>query len=95
MVQRLEEALLAGTLTREDLSGSTKSKVPAGTSPLATDAEIMGLSDKLKEAGHIGVMEDVFYYNQILLLPMKSRVYVLPLLIIAASIFIKAMESLE
>ena len=31
--QRLQEALLAGTLTREDLSGSTKSKVPTGTSP--------------------------------------------------------------
>ena len=57
--QRLQEALLAGTLTREDLSGSTKSKVPSGTSPLATDAEIMGLSDKLKEAGHIGVMEEL------------------------------------
>ncbi len=57
--QRLEEALLAGTLTREDLSGSTKSKVPTGTSPMATDAEIMGLSDKLKEAGHIGVMEEL------------------------------------
>ena len=57
--QRLEEALLAGTLTREDLSGSTKSKVPTGTSPMATDAEIMGLSDKLKEAGHIGLMEEL------------------------------------
>ena len=57
--QRLEEALLAGTLTREDLSGSTKSKVPTVTSPLATDSEIMGLSEKLKEAGHIGVMEEL------------------------------------
>ena len=26
---------------------------------MATDAEIMGLSDKLKEAGHIGVMEEL------------------------------------
>jgi hypothetical protein len=57
--QRIEEALLAGTLTKEDLSGSTKTKVPTVTSPLATDNEIMGLSDKLKEAGHIGVMEEL------------------------------------
>ena len=26
---------------------------------MATDAEIMGLSDKLKEAGHIGLMEEL------------------------------------
>ena len=57
--QRIEEALLAGTLTKEDLSGSTKTKVPTVTSPLATDNEIMGLSEKLKKAGHIGVMEEL------------------------------------
>jgi len=57
--QRIEEALLAGTLTKDDLSGSTRTKVPTVTSPLATDSEIMGLSDKLKEAGHIGVMEEL------------------------------------
>jgi hypothetical protein len=57
--QRIEEALLAGNLTKDDLSGSTRTKVPTVTSPLATDSEIMGLSDKLKEAGHIGVMEEL------------------------------------
>jgi hypothetical protein len=57
--QRIEEALLAGTLTKEDLSGSTKTKVPTVTSPLATDNEIMGLSEKLKKAGHIGLMEEL------------------------------------
>ena len=57
--QRIEEALLAGTLTKDDLSGSTKTKVPTVSSPLATDAEIMGLSDKLRNAGHVGVMEEL------------------------------------
>ncbi|MDG1326593.1 MAG: FecR domain-containing protein [Opitutales bacterium] len=57
--QRIEEALLAGTLTKDDLSGSTKTKVPTVTSPLATDTEILGLSDKLKQAGHVGVMEEL------------------------------------
>ena len=57
--QRLEEAILAGTLSREDLSGSTKTKVPTRSSPLASDAEIMVLSEKLKQSGHIGVMEEL------------------------------------
>jgi len=57
--QRIEEALLAGTLTKDDLSGSTKTKVPTVSSPLATDEEIMALSDKLRNAGHVGVMEEL------------------------------------
>ena len=57
--QRLEEAILAGTLSPEDLSGSTKTKVPTRSSPLASDAEIMVLSEKLKQSGHIGVMEEL------------------------------------
>lgn len=57
--QKIEEALLTGTLTPEDLSGSTKNRVPTRNSPPATDAEIMGLSEKLKKAGQMGVMEEL------------------------------------
>ena len=57
--QRIDEALIAGTLTPEDLGRSTEGNIPTLSVPLATDAEIRELSEKLKSSGHIGVMEEL------------------------------------
>ena len=62
--QRIEEALLAGTLSPEDLKRSTKKNTPTLSSPQATDDEIRTLSEKLKDAGHIGVMEELLELSE-------------------------------
>ena len=62
--QRIEEALLAGTLSPEDLKRSTKNNTPTLSSPQATDDEIRKLSEQLKDAGHIGVMEELLELSE-------------------------------
>ena len=57
--QRIDEALIAGTLTPEDLGRSGEENIPTLSVSLATDAEIRELSEKLKSSGHIGVMEEL------------------------------------
>ena len=57
--QRLDENLLAVTLTKQNLKASDPSKVPTTVHPASSDKETLALGEKLMNSGNANIMEEL------------------------------------